>query len=85
MSDYQLTLPDRKKAIAALADLDGELSEAFVGELLDALWTTYENGALPDDVVVVLRDWLARAAFNASPVFHERLAQARGNGSSPTT
>jgi hypothetical protein len=85
MSEYQLTLPDRKKAIAALGDLGAELSESFVGDLLEALWTSHESGALPDDIVVVLRDWLARSAFDASPVFNARLARARRNGSSSTT
>jgi hypothetical protein len=77
MAEYKLRLPDRKPAVAALSRLDGELGEAFAEELLHALWDCHEAGNLPDEVVLVMRDWLARASLNASPEFHDRLAKAR--------
>ena len=66
-----------------IARLDQETRNEFSAELLDALWDAYEAGDLPTQIVLLLRDWTARAHFADSPVVQERLTQA-GKGASPT-
>ena len=81
MTEYSMRLPSRKASAELFAKLDQQARDEFRGELLDALWDAHEAGDLPEQVVLLLRDWTARAHFADSPVARERLAEVKGYGS----
>lgn len=81
MTEFSLHLPARKSAKALLAKLDQESRDELSAELLDALWDAHEAGALPSQIAELLRDWIAHARFEDSPVVQERLADARRRSS----
>ncbi|HLF43666.1 MAG TPA: hypothetical protein VJA46_09095 [Acidimicrobiia bacterium] len=83
MTEFSLRLPARKLSVELIARLDQETRDQFNAQLLDALWDAHEAGTLPATIVVLLRDWTAKAHFADSPVVQERLAEARGNGATP--
>lgn len=76
MADFTMRLPARKSAMSLLAKLDHRSHYEFTGELLDALWDAYDDGELPEGVMVLLRDWTARAHFLDSPSVSDRLREA---------
>jgi hypothetical protein len=82
MTELSLHLPPRKLAKALLAKLDQESQKEFQSELLDALWDEHEAEGLPTRITVLLRDWIAHAHFEDSPLAQERLANARRRASS---
>ncbi|MEX2251201.1 MAG: hypothetical protein WD895_03915 [Acidimicrobiia bacterium] len=81
MTEFSLRLPARKVSMELIARLDQETRDEFSAELLDALWDAHEAGDLPATIVVLLRDWTAKAHFTDSPIVQERLAEARGHAS----
>ncbi|HEX9645001.1 MAG TPA: hypothetical protein VGC11_13500 [Acidimicrobiia bacterium] len=76
MSDHRLRLPNRESARAALGSLDTRAHGDLLDELLDSLWDAYEGDELPESTLILLRDWIAHARFESSPVIRERRAHA---------
>lgn len=73
--DRRLRLPNRESAKAALGSLDARAHDDLLTELLDSLWDAHEVGELPESTVTLLRDWIAHARFESSPVIRERRRQ----------
>lgn len=77
MADFSMSLPARKAAMSLLARLDPATRDEFTTELLEALWDAHEEDRLPENVLMLLREWTARAHFLDSPVARQRVHDAR--------
>lgn len=75
--EFVMRLPALGPSKELLAKLDHDERGKFQSDLLEALWDAHEASALPQPIVELLRDWIARSHFGSDPVTQQRLAEVR--------